>query len=505
MYPLFGASVVVSGNITFEKTIYTRPSTSLIEVTIQEALYGATVTASEGGTTLASSETNSTGNYQLSFSYTTNYTISVSAQNGTTVIGAASSGTSVSSIYSDTIVSAGTSTGNVLQNHLITIANKSGAFNIFQQCERGKRYFATVGSTLANIKCHWPALGTFFDPTTGVLSFLGVTSSNTDPDEFDDDVILHEFGHYVAENISVDHSEGGQHSIVGNIDMRLAWSEGLATFISCAIRNDPVYIDSTGSKNGSGKTITSNYDNSQPSNASKYTTNEVAVTYVLWNAFLLDGSINKITSALRQFRSLPASLEGEQMSLDTFKDLYTNQDLSTYYTNRSMSYGIDVVDGLTASSAYQIDTPLSFSLSGLTFSPSADIDYFQFTATNGQFYSVQTSDCINGALTSLKVYKSGDTSSVMSNDQITGSKTDNTSGISFTAADSSTYIIEVSRFTSASIGYGPYAGDYTKTVGRYGGYTLKVGTTALPVATSIVTASPSGGGGGGGGGCFLNH
>jgi len=502
MCPLYGASVVVSGNIAIEKIIYTRPGTSLSESTIQEILYGATVTATESGTTLASTETNSAGNYQLTFSYTTNYTIAVSSQNSTSQVGALTSGTSVSSIYSDTIVSEGSSTGNVLQNHLITISNKSGAFNIFQQCERGKRFFATAGSTLSNIKCHWPATGTFFDPTTGVLSFLGVTASNSDPDEFDDDVILHEFGHFVAENISVDHSEGGQHSIVGNVDMRLAWSEGLATFISCAIRNDPVYIDSTGSKSVSGKTITSNYDNSQPASASKYSTNEVAITYVLWNAFLLDSNINNVATSLRGFRSLPASMVGEQMSLDTFRDLYTNQDLSTYYSNRTMSYAVDIVDGLTVDSAYQIDSPLTFSLSGLTFFPSNDVDYFQFTAVNGQFYSVQTSASINGSLTSLRVYKKGDVSTLISNDQITGAKTDSTSGVSFTASDTSTYIVEVSRFTSSNLGYGPYAGAYSKTVGRYGGYTLVVGNSTLPVATSVVNSSASGGGGGG---CFLNH
>ena len=501
--PLFSATVTLSGTITYDKVIYTRPDTNLDETTIQEALYGAKVEALEGTTVLASSETDSSGNYSLSFTYTTNYNIVVYAQNSTSKVGAVTSGSVVTSIYSDTFVSAGTETGTATQNHNVTVANNNiaGAFNIFQQCERGRRFFATAGASVTNIKCFWPADGTYFDPTTGVLYFLGVTSSNSDPDEFDDDVVLHEFGHFVAENISLDHSLGGQHSIFGEVDMRLAWSEGLATFISCAIRNDPVYVDSAGST-VSGKTITSNYDNSQPSSRSKYSTNEVAVSYVLWNAFKLDTSINNILSSLQQFKSLPSNLSGEQISLDTFHDLYTTQDIRTYYQNRSIEYSVDVLDGLTADSAYQIDSPTSFTLSGLTFYPSSDKDYFQFTATNGQFYSIQTSNALNGALSSLKVYKKGDLSTAVANAQITNQTSDDTSGIQFTATDSSTYIIEVQRFTSSSLGYGPNSGVYSSTVGRYGGYSLLVSDAVLP--TAAVSTPSAGSSGGGGGGCFLS-
>ena len=46
--------------------------------------------------------------------------------------------------------------------------------------------------------------------------------------EFDDDIILHELGHYVLGNFSRDNSPGGAHSLSGHYDIRLTWSWPLA-------------------------------------------------------------------------------------------------------------------------------------------------------------------------------------------------------------------------------------------------------------------------------------
>lgn len=66
--------------------------------------------------------------------------------------------------------------------------------------------------------------------------------SPEDPDEFDDDIILHEIGHFISAVWSRDDSPGGRH--VGDpIDPRLAWGEGLATAISSMIRESGDYVD----------------------------------------------------------------------------------------------------------------------------------------------------------------------------------------------------------------------------------------------------------------------
>ena len=63
-----------------------------------------------------------------------------------------------------------------------------------------------------------------------------------DPDEYDDDIILHEFAHYFSHVWSRDNSPGGRH-IGDPVDPRLAWGEGLATGLSAMIRGDPDYVD----------------------------------------------------------------------------------------------------------------------------------------------------------------------------------------------------------------------------------------------------------------------
>ena len=63
-----------------------------------------------------------------------------------------------------------------------------------------------------------------------------------DPDEYDDDIILHEFAHYMVEHYSADSSGGGSHRD-RLVDPYLAYGEGLAYFLSSAIRNDPTMTD----------------------------------------------------------------------------------------------------------------------------------------------------------------------------------------------------------------------------------------------------------------------
>lgn len=63
-----------------------------------------------------------------------------------------------------------------------------------------------------------------------------------DPDQYDDDIILHEFAHYLVEHFTYDDSPGGSHRD-RLVDPYLAYGEGLAYFLSSAIRNDPTMVD----------------------------------------------------------------------------------------------------------------------------------------------------------------------------------------------------------------------------------------------------------------------
>ena len=71
---------------------------------------------------------------------------------------------------------------------------------------------------------------------------------NVDTDEYDEPVLAHEFQHYLSNAISRDDSVGGVHSLGETLDARVAFSEGYANAFSAMALNDPVYRDSSGSR-----------------------------------------------------------------------------------------------------------------------------------------------------------------------------------------------------------------------------------------------------------------
>lgn len=91
---------------------------------------------------------------------------------------------------------------------------------------------------------------TSYLPSEGNMYILGL--ENNDTDEYDQHVIVHEWGHYFEDKLSRSDSIGGGHSGVDFLDMRVAFSEGFANALSGIMLNDPVYRDSFGSQQGQG-------------------------------------------------------------------------------------------------------------------------------------------------------------------------------------------------------------------------------------------------------------
>lgn len=85
-------------------------------------------------------------------------------------------------------------------------------------------------------------LGTSFFLIPQSMYILGDEGSDTD--EYDRHVIAHEWIHYFEHNLSRSDSIGGSHSQEELLDMRLAFSEGLANALSAVITSDPIYSDS---------------------------------------------------------------------------------------------------------------------------------------------------------------------------------------------------------------------------------------------------------------------
>jgi hypothetical protein len=65
----------------------------------------------------------------------------------------------------------------------------------------------------------------------------------TDTEEFDDHVIIHEWGHYFEDVFSRSDSIGGPHRLGESVDARLAWGEGWATAFAGMALDEPLYCD----------------------------------------------------------------------------------------------------------------------------------------------------------------------------------------------------------------------------------------------------------------------
>ena len=63
---------------------------------------------------------------------------------------------------------------------------------------------------------------------------------------FDNDVIIHEYAHFLESTLARTDSFGGPHNGTQPIDPRLAWSEGFANFFQAAVQETADYRDSHG-------------------------------------------------------------------------------------------------------------------------------------------------------------------------------------------------------------------------------------------------------------------
>ncbi len=133
----------------------------------------------------------------------------------------------------------------------------SGAFNIFEVMRRANEFLWALEATLElpSITIFWsqsntrsagdPSTGsvggTYFDPAANTAYVLG--DRQVDSDEFDDSVLLHEYAHILAAQLSRDDSVGEAHVAGDVLDPRVAWSEGWANFFAGWVIGDATYRD----------------------------------------------------------------------------------------------------------------------------------------------------------------------------------------------------------------------------------------------------------------------
>jgi len=251
-----------------------------------------------------------------------------------------------------------------------------------------------------------------------------------DHDEYDDDVILHEFGHFMAYSFSKPSEVGGTHYLNDNTqDIRLSWSEGWATFFSAAIRNSPVMVNTYAGDPGSpNRGLSYAFDIEKPYSAvltgigtpledyGTYTTSEIAVAAVLWD--LLDGygeggdvsaeGLQRVWQIVGRFKTiLPPTVTLETFA-GYFKDFFGPTTFANFATTATLRKIQFMPDQYESAPDYEIspstpDAGVAPNFTCHTLYPVGDEDYAKFTVDVPRSVTVQTFNLTNGADTMLRI------------------------------------------------------------------------------------------------------
>ena len=343
--------------------------------------------------------------------------------------------------------------GSASVSIMVPEANPAGgAFNILDVMTNGFAFIEHLsGSSPAiPLQAFWETgnqAGTYFCtgcpfPGDGIY----VINTSTDTDEFDDDVLWHEFGHFVAYNYSQDDSPGGIHYLTDNdLDMRLSWSEGWGDFFPGAIKT---WLNANGQSNlissAAGVPLTNYVDTSRsggfsfdfgnPSVNGNYSTSEVSIAKLLTD-LETTYTMNNIWDVVTSFKSvIPTDPVNLELFWDRWKSIYSSAPAATIYTNRLIDYSDDSYESnntTTNAKIITVSVPQDHKLYSDATWPTVDIDYVKFGATAGLQYTITTSNLHNGADTYLTLYDADGTTEIVTS--IT--TRDNTSGIEWLAGN----------------------------------------------------------------------
>jgi hypothetical protein len=147
------------------------------------------------------------------------------------------------------------------------------------------------------------------------LFLLG--DADEDTEEFDDHVVLHEWGHYFEDNFSRSDSIGGQHGLGDSLDPRVAFGEGFATALAAIGLDDPQYCDTgiPGAASGFG------IDAENGNLGIQGWFNELSVVTLLYD--LYDTNVDGTDTSSIGFEPILATMLGPQASTAAFTSIFS--------------------------------------------------------------------------------------------------------------------------------------------------------------------------------------
>ncbi|MCP4413722.1 MAG: hypothetical protein GY808_14270 [Gammaproteobacteria bacterium] len=273
-------TITLSGKITFDLIPHNASSGLDYNNISQSAVRGATVELLDETATsiLQTVSSDSSGDYSFDVNSSTSYVVRVKAELKKTDSAPTWDFTVVDNTQSKALYSMQSTVQAVVGSAVVLNLNADSGwggsgytgsrvaapFAILNSVYQAKEKILSVDATVAMpaLKLNWSvnnvgtgdvkALGqigiSHFDGTE--IYILGDADSDTD--EYDGHIIIHEWGHYFEGRFSRSDSLGGSHSGSDKLDMRVAVCEGFGNALSGIVTDDSFYRDSMGANQSGG-------------------------------------------------------------------------------------------------------------------------------------------------------------------------------------------------------------------------------------------------------------
>ncbi len=392
-------------------------------------------------------------------------------------------------------------------NFTAAVGAGAEAFNIWDVALNTVDYLAFLngsrpGSTMA-LKLQWEEFG-----FVTVNQYIGAnTIKVADNSPFNDTVIQHESGHYAVANYSASDNPGGVHHLTNcKQDIRLAFDEGFATYFGQSVRrhfNLPrpqLYVKMNGAPGAGNLDFYFDLEDEEPFTCTG-SSSEVTVYAALWDigdsagtaddSPGLDEAWDPLASADAQIWDVMRNYlpSATNKSVEDFWDgwFIRTEGLTSGMVSVFLQHGLEFVDDSSepnevftaAEPVVSNGIPLhaSYFKDQGNGAGTVDTDYFKFDGVAGQAYTIETTNLIGDANTSLVLYATDGTSALFSNDD--RNLQDKSSLITFTAPVTGSYYVK----SIHGPGFGIY-GSYDIAVS--GGSTQSGGGSFTPSASSLI-------------------
>ena len=140
---------------------------------------------------------------------------------------------------------------------------------------------------------------------------------NSDTDEYDDHIIIHEWSHFFEDKFSRSDSIGGPHSSGDSLDIRVAFGEGFANAMSAIATDNPIYFDTSGPSQSTGWYM--NIESGTPENPGWFS--EASVQRILYD--LYDANNDGTDRLYLGFKPIFDTMVDKERNANAFTSLFT--------------------------------------------------------------------------------------------------------------------------------------------------------------------------------------